>query len=663
MFQLFRRQHIQDHDSATNVTEHWGYPSRVVPCVNDVGSCQYLDAVYWMHDTSMLYSFILWAVIGSILLIWLLGRTFKPSSRSTPWDWESQKASNRGVVYRAARAFSAQARRWLLPESMTRIFGHTSRIQLLVLAVLSGYLIIFSFVGIVYKTWVTPVKNSDKFNTRTGLGGFSDRIGVLAYALTPFSVLLSSRESILSIVTGIPYHHFNFLHRWLGRIIFIQSFVHTVGWIVVEARLYQPQPKVWNTFVNQPYIIWGWVAMILITFLYVFSIRRVIRWTGYEFFRKTHYIVAGLYFGACWAHWARLVCWMIAALGLFLVDRGVRLLRTCLIHFGYKHGERGFGFRSSPARVQAFVDPESTVLRVTFEANHDPWAIGQHYFVCFPELSIWQSHPFTPASVPNAHPALPEHTYIIRALGGQTAKLAQLAQEKEKTDVCETPVIITGPYGTPVIDPAYSHILAIAGGTGISFTLPIAMAAATRRSASNASVHLVWIIRHADNISWLADELTLLKDLMARGATDLKISIYITRDASRPTSNQGSVSTKDASLRKEAEKTDNEITTTSTSISSGADACCCAPTAGTLLSPSRNFSIHYLADHHPSMPKILDEYIADTLVDGPIQVAASGPPGLGADIRQAVASRNSGARVWRGDWSADVDLVWDDRAV
>jgi len=50
-------------------------------------------------------------------------------------------------------------------------------------------------------------------NTRTGLGGWSDRIGALAYALTPFTILLSNRESVLSLLTGIPYQHFNFLHR------------------------------------------------------------------------------------------------------------------------------------------------------------------------------------------------------------------------------------------------------------------------------------------------------------------------------------------------------------------------------------------------------------------------------------------------------------------
>lgn len=52
-------RHIQDHDAAASSIPHWGYAGRVVPCDRDVGTCEYLDAVYWMHDVSMLYTFVL----------------------------------------------------------------------------------------------------------------------------------------------------------------------------------------------------------------------------------------------------------------------------------------------------------------------------------------------------------------------------------------------------------------------------------------------------------------------------------------------------------------------------------------------------------------------------------------------------------------------------
>src|SRR5690606_24413485 len=105
-----------------------------------------------------------------------------------------------------------------------------------------------------YQKWITPVSHDEHigyFNTRTSLGPWSDRIGVLAYALTPLSILLATRESFLSVVTGVPYQNFNFLHRWLGYIIVVQSSLHTIGWCIIEIRLYQPQPQVAEEWIKQ----------------------------------------------------------------------------------------------------------------------------------------------------------------------------------------------------------------------------------------------------------------------------------------------------------------------------------------------------------------------------------------------------------------------------
>ena len=50
-------------------------------------------------------------------------------------------------------------------------------------------------------------------------------------------------------------------------------------------------------------MIWGCVAVILIFILSLLATPRGIRMTGYEFFRKSHYILAMVYVGACWGHW------------------------------------------------------------------------------------------------------------------------------------------------------------------------------------------------------------------------------------------------------------------------------------------------------------------------------------------------------------------------
>ncbi|KAK5278756.1 hypothetical protein LTR40_008718, partial [Exophiala xenobiotica] len=211
-------RHIQNMSEAKSLQHHWGYADRAVPCTNDAGSCAYLDSVYHSHDLGMLYCGILWATIGGILFIWGIGtRVLTPVQQ------------RQSTIRRLQSTIASFSRQNLLPDSVRVLFGRTTRLQVLILATLTGYLVIWTFVGITYKKWVTPVKNMPGvYNTRTGLGPWADRVGVLAYALTPLSVLLSSRESLLSLITGVPYQHFNFLHRWLGYIIFLQSGLHTI---------------------------------------------------------------------------------------------------------------------------------------------------------------------------------------------------------------------------------------------------------------------------------------------------------------------------------------------------------------------------------------------------------------------------------------------------
>lgn len=307
---LLRRQGYQSQDTSKGgLVEYWGFAVRVLPCANDPGTCEYFEAIYGGHERGMLYSGIIWATIGGILLVWAIGRHFwapprASESASSPSSKDHRAQAGAAGLRRLGNAAAATARRYALPESLRVVFGRTTRLQVLILALLAGYLAIFSFVGITYKTWITPVSGyDDLYQKRSWLGVWSDRIGVLAYALTPFSVMLASRESILSELTGVPYQSFNFLHRWLGWIIAIQSLVHTIGWTVIESVYYQPQPQVANKWIKQLYMIWGCVAIILLFILVLLATPWGIRLTGYEFFRKSHYVLAMVYIGACWGHW------------------------------------------------------------------------------------------------------------------------------------------------------------------------------------------------------------------------------------------------------------------------------------------------------------------------------------------------------------------------
>ncbi|KAJ4361097.1 uncharacterized protein N0V89_001666 [Didymosphaeria variabile] len=669
---LTARQHIQNQSAASVVEPHWGYADRVVPCVNDAGSCNYLDIVYAAHDMGMYYTGIIWATIGGILILWAIGRHFlraHPSGVALPEKSPEDVNKRRNAIQRFTTAVPTYARQYLLPDASRFIFGRVTRTQVLTLVTLVGYLTIWSFVGIGWGTWITPVKNSPGvYNTRSSIGPFADRVGVIAYALTPLSIMLSSRESILSLVTGLPYQSFNFLHRWLGYVIFLQSSIHTIGWCVVELRLYQPQPKVGLAWIKQLYMIWGVVAMILLLFLVVLSTPWGIRATGYEAFRKLHYVLAMVYIGACWGHWEQLKVFLIPGLVVWLIDRAVRLGRTALLHYNFLPSGH-MGFRAAPADITFFKDEiNGDVVRLDFDHPQDAWSVGQHFYIMFPEGSIWQSHPFTPLSLPVFGADTQKHSYIFRAKGGETRKIAELSAKRSARAAdpqdsheglmgnARLSVVLQGPYGEQTMRDlaSDSNILCIAGGTGITYVLPVLLDLASKPQNRDRKMSLVWVVRHRGDIDWVAPELAILKQKCRN--LRAAMHIYVTR-AAEDAHHEPAVPT----VAEKAVDTPCSPTKEITPVAM-------AKSSASSVSVSSALSVHGVSkselnlDHlqaRPDLRLLVEEFVSST-VRGRTDVFASGPGGLISDLRSIVAGVNSGAGVWRGR-EGDVRLTCDDR--
>lgn len=654
---LTGRAHIQNFTGtdSSNLQHHWGYADRIVPCTNDAGSCEYLDVVYHSHDLGILYTGIFWSSILGILLIWGIGRRVFASQRGddalissflAPRAESQRPNAATGGIEKLKRTIASFQRRLLLPDFAPRLLGgHVTRLQVVVLLILGGYLTILSFVGIVYKTWVTPVKGSDLHNTRTSLGPFADRVGVLAYALTPLSVLLASRESVLSLITGIPYQSFMFLHRWVGYIILIQSTVHTIGWVIVEAKLYQPQPATWNSVASELYIQWGFVGLGLLVLLWIFATPWGIKLTGYEFFRKAHYLLAMIYIGAIIGHWVQLQCFLVPGILLWFLDRVARLVRTSLLHYHWIPAKGKWGFESAQAKVTLWEDGENgDVVRLDFDHVQRPWDVGQHFYLCFPESSIWQSHPMTPLSLPVADElGRVRHSYVIRAKGGETKKIAQIAAKKiagttssdseknVRSGGVTTSVVMTGPYGVDHADTLTpdTNVLCIAGGTGITFVLPVLLKLVRERKAPSRKIDLVWAVRRDMDVKWVEKELDEIKDTGC--SHGVNVDVYITR-----------------------EKDHHSISSTSLS-KSNADGCDC----------------NDVGHHHPSTTEVpearrphLDEIVRNfvqEVAQGSTMIYASGPGEMIGDLRRIVATCNEAGKVWAGDGRGDVKLVCDDR--
>lgn len=647
------RAHIQNFSDAdaSNIEPHWGYADRILPCTNDAGSCEYLDVIYHSHDLSMLYTGIFWASILAILLLWGVGRRIFPSRPPvevllSPAKLEAYQGRQSGGVGRLTRTLSSLRRRFFLPDFSPRLLGHVTRLQVTVLLILSAYLLVLSFIGITYKTWITPVSSSPGlYNTRSSIGPFADRIGVLAYALTPLSILLASRESLLSLFTGIPYQSFMFLHRWTGYIILIQSSVHTLGWIVVEAKLYQPQPSTWYSLVGELYIQWGFVALAVLVLLWMLATPWGIKLTGYEVFRKAHYCLAMVYVGAVIGHWEQLQCFLIPGMLLWFCDRLGRAIRTGMLHYQWRPGKGKWGFEAAQATVVHWEDEKNgDVIRLDFEHTQQPWEVGQHFFLCFPEGSIWQSHPMTPLSLPMADKmGRVKHSYVIRAKGGETKKIARIVAQKmaalpgtpssseaKATNLAKvtTPVVLTGPYGIDLVHnlTPETNVLCIAGGTGITFVLPVLLKLVREQPVSSRRIGLVWVIRRDIDMNWVQAELNEIKETGC--SHGVNVDVYVTREK------------------------DHQSISSASSVAGGCD----CKDAG----HHHPSEVEVPQARRPHLDDVVKEFVGSVL-RGPSTIYASGPGSMIGDLRKVVAASNQARKVWKGDGSGDVRLVCDDR--
>ena len=127
-------RHIQNDADVEYTIDYWGYAVRNFPCTNDAGSCEYLDSVYGNHQTSMIFTFIFWAVLGAILLAILVSRLVRPQRKD---------GARQSLLYRLVRLTSSTVRRHLMPEC-SKVFRYTTRLQVLILALLCVYLTVFS---------------------------------------------------------------------------------------------------------------------------------------------------------------------------------------------------------------------------------------------------------------------------------------------------------------------------------------------------------------------------------------------------------------------------------------------------------------------------------------------------------------------------------------
>ncbi|GAA6008891.1 uncharacterized protein JCM10292_002636 [Rhodotorula paludigena] len=328
------------------------------------------------------------------------------------------------------------------------------------------------------------------------------RAEFIATALIVWIFATAMKRNALSYLSGLSFHRLMSLHKILPWFCLFFSAVHTGAMIL---RAHQQEPWSFTYSTNAQYGWSAWAALVALLWLCLLSLAPVRR-LGHEFFYTMHVLAALVFVAACYDHFEALLdSWKYLHATLAIMGAA----------FFYRVGavawfSRCFS-RPETARVEALDDG---ALAITIDLKSGmTWTAGQHVFLRFLTLHPWSTHPFTIASLDSSlvpgSSASRTMRFVLRPHSGLTARLLSRTYASPSRSI-SLPVLLDGPYGA---SPA--HILQgadeaffVAGGTGISFVLPLLSAlvhAAELHIVKRAT--LVWAVPRAECVEWVRDEL------------------------------------------------------------------------------------------------------------------------------------------------------------
>ncbi|GAA5981975.1 hypothetical protein JCM10908_004689 [Rhodotorula pacifica] len=362
---------------------------------------------------------------------------------------------------------------------------------------------------------------------------FSRRCGRMAIANYPILFCFAGRNSVIARLTGFSYQSLRFYHMLLGAIAFILSFIHTFAYIA-HYTIWQGVEHLHEEF-TESYFKWGIVALVFLLVNCVFGLKWLRR-RSYEIFLALHVVGAALILAGTWYH--RDICqkWVYAAVGIWIAERGLRIVH----HFVTFHGRRLF---VRPAVIRARASVVAGAIKLAVPAYGQKWTAGQHCYISFWGLDLikrpWmygaaQAHPFSIANVP-IDGEQDEMRFVMRVHSGITRALARkiearaLAAGSAEVDCY---VSLEGPHGgcTPIAD--FDTLLLIAGGSGITHPLSMvehACAAAVAGKTTVRKISLIWAMHRAAQVEWARETLEAAGSLAQKANIELQIKVFVTR--------------------------------------------------------------------------------------------------------------------------------------
>jgi ferredoxin-NADP reductase len=341
------------------------------------------------------------------------------------------------------------------------------------------------------------------------------RAGMLAVAMVPWIVALSTKANFICMFTGLGPERLNGLHRWSAYICLFLSLVHMIPFYITP--IWEDGAMInYQKFITLPIYVYGTglAAMVPLLVLCVHSLP-YFRHKLYELFVFIHIPVSWIFvamlfwhtknFLSSWGYlWATVVIWVV----------------TYIIRLFYLNW-------TNPFRLASFmIGEESAVtllpqgaIKVTVPTQMR-WRPGQYVYLRMPRIAFLESHPFTIASLcsddfPSEYgEEYRDCTLVFRPFHGFTRKVLRKALENGPFRTYTA--FLEGPYGGMQREmAAFDDVIFFAGGSGITAIASQLLDLIKKirdGKAITKSVKVIWALKNPETMEWFQEELRICKD-------------------------------------------------------------------------------------------------------------------------------------------------------
>ncbi|KAH3743555.1 glucooligosaccharide oxidase, partial [Pelomyxa schiedti] len=319
-------------------------------------------------------------------------------------------------------------------------------------------------------------------------------LGHMVSANMLIAVLPATRNSLLVVLLGESFERTVAFHRWLGRWTLFLLLSH-VGLFLGSRGI----DVIWSSGALVISQVFGAVGLLSCLGLNIFSLD-ILRRKVFNFFYYTHLFFIGPFFVFAGLHNEAFLPFAYAAAAIYGLDRIFRVV-----------------WGTIPRKATEVVSLPDGVMRVRWPKHPlRRYNAAQYIFLNFPQLDLFEWHPFTLSSAPRER----QCEVNIKSLGNHTATLLKRASTLKNLWVRAD-----GPYGCLQVQmKTYPIVVLIAGGIGVTPMMSIMRdifgvidANGDNIPGSSGRVQCVyfhWGIRSMEQYSWFSHDFEYIRTIV-----------------------------------------------------------------------------------------------------------------------------------------------------